>query len=87
MSLLTTVLTHHVVPGKITVDQLHDGDELTTVAGDVLKVTITEETVNVNGVESVVKVINIDGNPILVQNVQASNGVIHVMGAVLVPES
>jgi len=47
--------------------------ELKTVAGDTLKVTIVDG------------VINIDGNPILVQNVQASNGVIHVMGAVLVP--
>lgn len=72
-ALLTTVLTHHVVAGKITTDQLTDGMELKTVAGDTLKVTIVDG------------VINIDGNPILVQNVQASNGVIHVMGAVLVP--
>ena len=85
MSLLTTVLTHHVVAGKITIDQMKDGDELTTLAGDVLKVTITEQTVTVNGTQSVQKIINIDGNPILVQNVQVSNGVIHVMGAVLVP--
>ena len=75
MALLTTVLTHHVVAGKITIDQMKDGDELTTVAGDTLKVTIVDG------------VVNIDGNPILVQNVQATNGVIHVMGAVLVPES
>lgn len=85
LNLLTTVLTHHVVAGKITLDQLTDGQELTTVAGDTLKVTITEETVNVNGVNTTRKVYNIDGNPILVQNVQATNGVIHVMGAVLVP--
>jgi uncharacterized surface protein with fasciclin (FAS1) repeats len=29
----------------------------------------------------------IDGNPIVVQNVQASNGVIQVLGAVLLPPS
>jgi transforming growth factor-beta-induced protein len=73
MALLTKVLTHHVVPGKITIDQLKDGDVLTTVAGDTLAVTIVDG------------VVNIDGNPILVQNVQATNGVIHVIGAVLVP--
>ena len=86
MALLTTVLTHHVVAGKITLDQLTDGQKLTTVAGDTLTVTITEETVTVNGVQTTRKVYNIDGNPILVQNVQATNGVIHVMGAVLVPK-
>ncbi len=46
----------------------------------------TEETVTVNGVQTTRKVYNIDGNPILVQNVQATNGVVHVMGAVLVPK-
>ena len=73
-ALLTTVLTHHVVAGKLTTDQLTDGQKLKTVAGDFLTVAIK------NGV------VSIDGNPILVQNVQASNGVIHVMGAVLVPK-
>lgn len=73
MDLLTTVLTYHVVPGKITTEQLTDGQKLTTVAGVDLTVTIVDG------------VVNIDGNPILVQNVQATNGVIHVMGAVLVP--
>jgi uncharacterized surface protein with fasciclin (FAS1) repeats len=29
----------------------------------------------------------IDGNPIIIQNVQATNGVIQVMGAVLVPQA
>ena len=47
----------------------------TTVAG--IDLTVTK----VDGVTYV------DGNPILVQNVQATNGVIHVIGAVLVPES
>jgi len=72
-TLLAKVLTYHVVPGKITTDQLTDGQKLTTVAGVDLTVTIVDG------------VVHIDGNPILVQNVQATNGVIHVMGAVLVP--
>jgi uncharacterized surface protein with fasciclin (FAS1) repeats len=29
----------------------------------------------------------VDGTPIAVQNIQASNGVIHAMGAVLIPPS
>jgi len=72
--LLATVLTYHVIAGKLTTEMLQPGT-LTTVAGVDLEVTV------VDGVTL------IDGNPILVQNVQASNGVIHVLGAVLVPET
>ena len=71
-ALLAKVLTYHVVEGKLTTDVLVPG-KLMTVAGVELTVT------RVDGVTY------IDGNPILVQNVQATNGVIHVLGAVLVP--
>jgi transforming growth factor-beta-induced protein len=74
--LLTTVLTYHVVPGKITTDQFTDGGTLKTVQGEDLTTTLDE---NGNWL--------INGNPIAVQNIQASNGVIHAMGAVLLPPS
>ncbi|MBI4933103.1 MAG: fasciclin domain-containing protein [Actinobacteria bacterium] len=74
--LLTTVLTYHVVPGKITTDQFTDGGKLTTVQGEDITTTLDE-----NGGWL------INGNPIAVQNIQASNGVIHAMGAVLLPPS
>jgi len=73
-NLLTTVLTYHVVAGAFTTDMLEPGT-LTTVAG--VDLTITKK----DGVTY------IDGNPILVQNVRATNGVIHVIGAVLVPQT
>ena len=73
--LLTTVLTYHVVKGRITTDQLKEGD-LTALSGEVLKVT---KDADGNWL--------IDGTPIAVQNIQATNGVIHAMGAVLIPPS
>jgi transforming growth factor-beta-induced protein len=73
--LLTKVLTYHVVKGKITTDQLKEG-KLTTVEGEDLTVT---KDANGNWL--------INGNPIAVQNIQATNGVIHAMGAVLLPPS
>jgi uncharacterized surface protein with fasciclin (FAS1) repeats len=72
--LLATVLTYHVVPGKLTTADLQPG-KLTTVAG--IDLTITVE----DGVTL------IDGHPIALQNVQASNGIIQVMADVLVPET
>ena len=74
--LLTTVLTYHVVAGKVTTDQLKDGGTLKTVQGEEL--TVTKDDAG-NWL--------IDGNPIAVQNIQAGNGVIHAMGAVLLPPS
>ena len=74
--LLTTVLTYHVVAGKITTDQFTDGGKLTTVQGEDLTTTLDE---NGNWL--------INDNPIAVQNIQASNGVVHAMGAVLLPPS
>jgi transforming growth factor-beta-induced protein len=71
-ALLKKVLTYHVVAGKLSTSDLKEG-ELKTVSGD--SITITKA----NGVTFV------NGNPIAVGNVQATNGVIHVIGDALVP--
>jgi len=72
--LMTKVLEYHVVKGKLTTDMLKDGP-LMTLSGVNLTVSHDKDG-NVL----------IDGHPIAVQNVQATNGVIHAMGAVLVPK-
>lgn len=72
--LLATVLTYHVVAGKLNTAALEEGP-LMTVAG--VELTVTKE----DGVTY------IDGKPIAVGNVEATNGIIHVMGDVLIPES
>ena len=70
---LTNVLTYHVVPGPYPAADLKDGQELTTVQGDKLKVTIDGDTVKV-------------GDATVAQaDVTTSNGVVHVIDKVLVP--
>lgn len=72
-ALLTTVLTYHVLPGVYTLDKLQPGT-YTTVAGVDLTVTVDADGHTlVNGFE------------IAVQNVRATNGIIHVISTVLVP--
>ena len=71
---LATVLTYHVVPGALKLADLKDG-ALTTVSGLDLEVTHSGDDVLINGV------------PIAAGDVIASNGVIHVMGEVLLPPS
>lgn len=73
-ALLTTVLTYHVVEGEILAADLQEG-ELQTLAGIALQITRDGDQVLVNG------------NPVMAADVQATNGVIHVMGDVLVPPS
>lgn len=72
--LLATVLTYHVVEGEILAADLQEG-ALQTLAGIPLQITRDGDTVLVNG------------NPVVASDVQATNGVIHVMGDVLVPPS
>lgn len=70
---LANVLTYHVVPGTYNAADLKDGQELTTVQGEKLKVSIDSETVKV-------------GDATVAQaDVATSNGVVHVIDTVLVP--
>jgi uncharacterized surface protein with fasciclin (FAS1) repeats len=70
---LTKVLTYHVVPGTLTAADLSDGQKLETVAGETLTVKVDGDTVMV-GDASVVQ-----------PDVEASNGVVHVIDGVLTP--
>lgn len=68
---LTKILTYHVVPGKVTSDMIKAGD-VTTVEGKALTIT-TDNGVKVNNAT------------VTTPDVAASNGVIHVIDAVLIP--
>jgi uncharacterized surface protein with fasciclin (FAS1) repeats len=70
--LLTAVLAYHVVPGALKLADLQPGT-LTTVAGTDLTVTREGDKVFING------------NEISSGDVEASNGIIHVMDDVLLP--
>jgi uncharacterized surface protein with fasciclin (FAS1) repeats len=70
---LTRILTYHVVLGTVMSSGLKDGISVKTVEGSNLKIKISDGTVMVNGA----KVIKPDIN--------ASNGVIHVIDTVLMP--
>ncbi len=71
---LSNVLTYHVVAGKIMAADLQDGQELTTVQGGKLKVSIKNGKVMINGAN------------VITADVSASNGVIHVIDKVFMPK-
>ncbi|MDH4017282.1 MAG: fasciclin domain-containing protein [Actinomycetota bacterium] len=72
---LTEILTYHVVAGEVTSDQVEAGD-VTTVQGEDITITTDDGAVELNGTATVTAV-----------DVEASNGVIHVIDGVLVPPS
>ena len=69
---LASILTYHVVSGEVTSDQLTEGQEVTTVNGAPATITL-EGGPKIN-----------EAN-ITQPDVQASNGVIHVIDAVILP--
>ncbi len=74
MDLLTSILTHHVASGSVMSTDLSDGMMLTTLNGTELTVLVDE-----NGVM-------IDNAMVTVADIEADNGVVHVIDAVLIPE-
>jgi uncharacterized surface protein with fasciclin (FAS1) repeats len=70
---LTDILTYHVVPGRVTAEQVVGRDMLPTVQGGRIDVTVDGKSVMVDGA----KVVKTD--------IRCMNGVIHVIDAVIMP--
>lgn len=71
---LTSVLTYHVVPGAVMAADLKDGQKIKTVQGKELTVSIKDGKVM------------IDGANVTIADVVSSNGVTHVIDAVVMPK-
>jgi uncharacterized surface protein with fasciclin (FAS1) repeats len=70
---LVSKLTFHVVPGVFRAGDLRDGMVLDTVNGETLLVSVENGVVKVNGIN------------VSAADVDASNGVIHLIDGVLIP--
>ena len=79
-AMLTKILTYHVVSGEVTADQVvgMNGTKVKTVEGGSFTVNVKDGTVSLlDAAGNTVKVTKTD--------IMASNGVIHVIDAVLMP--
>jgi|GEM_PF-33563 len=72
---LTDILLYHVVAGKAMSSDLMDGQKIETVLGQNITVTVTSEGVFINDAQ------------VTVADIEASNGVVHVIDAVLLPNT
>jgi uncharacterized surface protein with fasciclin (FAS1) repeats len=70
---LTSILTFHVVPGKVMSTDLEDGMVAKTVNGASLTIHLKDGKVMINDAE------------VVIADVDTDNGVIHVINKVLIP--
>ncbi len=70
---LVAILTYHVVAGKVTAADVVKLDDAKTVNGQDVRITVADSAVQVN-----------DAN-VIKTDIEASNGVIHVIDTVIIP--
>ena len=71
---LVAILTYHVVPGTVTAEQVVGMSEAKTVNGEMVEIAVVDSTVKINDAQ------------VVQADVMTSNGVIHVIDTVLIPE-
>jgi len=71
--LLTSILTYHVVAGKVMSSDVVDLSSATTVQGSDIDINVTDAGVQV------------DGANVVAVDIETSNGVIHVIDTVITP--
>jgi len=71
---LTGILTYHVVAGAVKAADLKDGQKVKTLQGEELTVSIKDGKVKINGAN------------VTAADLEGSNGVVHVIDAVLLPK-
>lgn len=72
---LGDILRYHVVEGAVTSSDLEDGQTLTTLEGSDLTVSVDGSTISVDGAE------------VVEPDIEAGNGVIHIIDGVIRPSS
>jgi len=72
---LIAILTYHVVPGKVEAADVVNLDEATTVNGQDVQITVADNGVQINNAN------------VIKTDIEASNGVIHVIDTVILPAS
>ena len=71
---LTAILTYHVIAGKVMSTDLTDDMEAATVQGDTVMIDLDDG-------------VKVDAANVTAADIEASNGVIHVIDAVIMPDS
>jgi uncharacterized surface protein with fasciclin (FAS1) repeats len=69
------IISYHIVPGAIRFHDFKDGQKLKTIAGDELTVSFRNDKLRINGTS------------VIEEDIESSNGVIHVIDGILFPRN
>jgi len=83
-SLLTDILTHHIVLGNSQLENLTNGDILNTLEGDAITITLPGTDINR---ADLTDGSGTSGIGLLTADIQATNGVLHSLDTVLIPNT
>ena len=72
---LTAILTYHVVRGRVTAAEVTDLESATSLQGQTLRISSTKDGLKINEAK------------VLTADLEATNGVIHIIDAVLMPSA
>ena len=72
---LTAILKYHVVSGRISGDEVTDLKSATSLQGQTLRINSTKDCIKINDAK------------VVIPDVEATNGVIHIIDAVLLPSA
>jgi uncharacterized surface protein with fasciclin (FAS1) repeats len=72
---LTTILLYHVVPGRLTAEGVSNGLNAQTVEGRTVQFSVSGDSMTIN-----------DAN-VVIRDIEAANGVIHVIDSVISPSA
>jgi transforming growth factor-beta-induced protein len=70
---LTDILLYHVVPGKVLASEVVNLEDAKTASGKMIRIKVDEDVVMIND------------SKVLITDIEASNGVIHVIDKVILP--
>ena len=71
----TNILSYHIVAGIIRTNDLKDGEKLKTLAGEELTVSLRNDKLRINGTN------------VIEADIEASNGMIHIIDGILFPRN
>lgn len=72
---LADLITYHIVPGKLKLEDFSDGEHIKTLEGELIQIEVKDKTYTINNAATVTE-----------QNIEVPNGMVHIIDTVLVPD-
>ena len=82
---LAGILKYHVVSGKVYASDLSDGQMVTTLEGNEIRITVKSSTDEMSSEEGEYTKVKVNNAKVVESDLTASNGIIHIIDGVVMP--